>query len=73
MASAEPCKSRTTTIERCSAATSVRFVIGSDVIGAMGPDLVPVDPARVAKFEKDHGGTRESAARSTIDEKALAP
>ena len=32
----------------------VRFVIGGDVVGPMGPDLVPVDPARVSKFIQDH-------------------
>jgi len=53
-------------------AADVRFVIGSDVIGPMGPELVPVDPARVAKFEKDHGGTR-ALALADLDEKALLP
>ena len=53
-------------------ASDVRFVIGSDVVGPMGPDLVPVDAARVAKFEKDHGGTR-ALALADIDEKALQP
>ena len=36
----------------------VRFVIGGDVVGPMGPDLVPVDPARVSKFIQDHAGQR---------------
>jgi copper chaperone NosL len=53
-------------------ASDVRFVIGSDVVGPMGPDLVPVDAARVGKFEKDHGGTR-ALALTDLDEKALAP
>ncbi len=53
-------------------ADEVRFVVGSDVVGPMGPDLVPVDPARVAKFEKDHGGTR-ALALTDVDEKALLP
>ncbi|HEY1956332.1 MAG TPA: nitrous oxide reductase accessory protein NosL [Polyangiaceae bacterium] len=53
-------------------ASEVRFVIGSDVVGPMGPELVPVDEARVTKFEKDHGGTRALAAND-IDEKALQP
>lgn len=35
----------------------VRFVSGSDVLGPMGEDLVPVDPARAQKFVTDHGGT----------------
>jgi copper chaperone NosL len=34
----------------------VRFVVGSDVLGPMGPDLVPVMPGRVEKMIKDHGG-----------------
>ena len=36
----------------------VRFVVGGDVVGPMGPDLVPVDPARVSKFIQDHGAER---------------
>ena len=54
------------------AGTDVRFVTGSDVVGPMGAELVPVDAARVAKFEKDHGGTR-ALALADIDEKALRP
>ena len=53
-------------------ADAVRFVTGSDVVGPMGAELVPVDEARVAKFEKDHGGTR-ALALADIDEKALQP
>jgi copper chaperone NosL len=37
---------------------SVRFVIGSDVVGPMGPDLVPVDPSQVDKFIHDHHADR---------------
>lgn len=36
----------------------VRFVIGGDVVGPMGPDLVPVDPARATKFIQDHTADR---------------
>jgi nitrous oxide reductase accessory protein NosL len=39
-------------------AADVRFVTGSDVAGPMGPDLVPVDTARVPKFTKDHAASR---------------
>jgi copper chaperone NosL len=39
-------------------AETVQFAIGSDVLGPMGPDLVPVDPARIEKFAKDHTATR---------------
>ena len=36
----------------------VVFVTGSDVDGPMGPDLVPVSPAKSAKFMVDHAGAR---------------
>ncbi len=36
----------------------VRFVIGGDVVGPMGADLVPVDPPRASKFIQDHGADR---------------
>ena len=35
---------------------TVRFVVGSDALGPMGADLVPVRPERAEKFTKDHGG-----------------
>jgi copper chaperone NosL len=38
--------------------TEVRFVLGGDVVGPMGPDLVPVDPSRATKFIQDHGADR---------------
>jgi nitrous oxide reductase accessory protein NosL len=37
---------------------AVRFVIGGDVVGPMGADLVPVDPPRSSKFIQDHGADR---------------
>ena len=36
----------------------LRFVLGGDVVGPMGPDLVPVDPPRTSKFIQDHGAER---------------
>ena len=36
--------------------SGLRFVVGSDVLGPMGPDFVPVSPDHVTKFLKDHGG-----------------
>ncbi len=44
---------------KMKSANELHFVDGSDVIGPMGPELVPVDAARIAKFEKDHGGTEK--------------
>lgn len=38
--------------------TEVRFAVGGDVVGPMGPDFVPIDPARVTKFIQDHGADR---------------
>jgi len=39
-------------------AAELRFVVGGDVTGPMGPDLVPVDPSRATKFIQDHGAER---------------
>ena len=39
-------------------ADALRFVVGGDVLGPMGPDLVPVDPSQVTKFIQDHGADR---------------
>ena len=36
----------------------LRFALGSDVMGPMGADVVPVDPARAEKFTTDHHATR---------------
>ncbi len=45
----------------------LRFVRGSDVVGPMGPDLVPVAAATAARFARDHNGappqTAEEIAR----------
>jgi copper chaperone NosL len=38
--------------------SEMRFVLGSDVMGPMGPDLVPVDPSRANKFALDHTAAR---------------
>ncbi|MEO6420003.1 MAG: nitrous oxide reductase accessory protein NosL [Polyangiaceae bacterium] len=38
--------------------TEVDFVIGSDVAGPMGADLVPVAPSKSAKFMVDHAAAR---------------
>ena len=39
-------------------ASTVRFLVGGDVTGPMGPDLVPVDPAHATKFIQDHAAER---------------
>lgn len=42
-------------------ARELRFVVGGDVVGPMGPDFVPVEPARVTKFIQDHGAEKAFA------------
>ena len=39
-------------------AADLRFALGGDVVGPMGADLVPVDPAHVTKFLSDHHAAR---------------
>ena len=41
--------------------SDVLFVASSDVLGPMGPDLVPVDRARAQQFAREHTGTRPLA------------
>lgn len=36
----------------------VRFIVGGDVVGPMGPDIVPVDPRHSSKFIQDHAADR---------------
>ncbi len=46
----------------------LKFVLGGDVLGPMGPDLVPVDLARAGKFVQDHGADRALALEEiTLD------
>jgi hypothetical protein len=37
---------------------NVRFAIGSDVVGPMGADLVPLLPAHADKFAHDHSAAK---------------
>ncbi len=46
----------------------LRFALGSDVLGPMGPDVVPLDPSRAPKFTADHAATRIA----TLDELTAA-
>ena len=41
--------------------SDVRFIVGSDVLGPMGADLVPVDRAHADKFAEDHQAARPLA------------
>jgi copper chaperone NosL len=44
---------------------ATRFVVGSDVLGPMGADLVPVDLARVDHYLQNHGGRALAASEIT--------
>jgi copper chaperone NosL len=46
---------------------SLVFAVGSDVLGPMGPDLVPVEPEHAASFARDH------RARSMVRASEVSP
>lgn len=50
-------------------AANVTYVVGSDLIGPMGKDFVPVDAANVDRFVREHGGRR--IAYASIDAAAV--
>jgi hypothetical protein len=50
------------------AGAELKFVLGSDVLGPMGPDLVPVDLARAGKFIQDHAADRAVTAAEVTTE-----
>lgn len=50
-------------------AGSVVYVAGSDVVGPMGRDLVPVERSSAARFVSDHGG--RIVERGAIDASVL--
>lgn len=39
-------------------ASKVVFALGSDVLGPMGADFVPVEPEHASKFDNDHAAKR---------------
>jgi hypothetical protein len=50
----------------------LRFAFGSDVLGPMGAEVVPVDPSRAEKFARDHSATKV-APLSEVTAALLAP
>ncbi len=46
--------------------SELRFVEHSDVLGPMGPDLIPVDPSKITQFVTTHGGGRISSFDETL-------
>ncbi len=51
-------------------ADRIRFVAGSDVIGPMGPELVPVGLDNAARFARDHNGAPPKTAEEALQEAA---
>jgi hypothetical protein len=51
-------------------AAEVRFVAGSDVVGPMGPDLVPVATDNASRFARDHNGASPKTAEQIVEEGA---
>jgi copper chaperone NosL len=51
-------------------ADRIRFVAGSDVIGPMGPELVPVGLDNAVRFARDHNGAPPKTAEEALQEAA---
>ncbi len=47
-------------------AEGLRFVAGSDVLGPMGPDLVPVAAGQASRFARDHNGAPPQSAEDAL-------
>ncbi len=52
------------------APSALRFVSGSDVLGPMGQDVIPVSAAHEAKFMKDHKG-KHAYGEAELTDKVL--
>ena len=51
-------------------AESLRFVRGSDVVGPMGPDLVPVATENAGRFARDHNGAPPVSVEQLLEGEA---
>ncbi len=54
--------------QQIESADELRFVAGSDVVGPMGPELVPVATATAAQFARDHNGAPPKSAADVLRE-----
>ena len=52
--------------QELKAVEELRFVTGSDVVGPMGPDLVPVAAGTAARFARDHNGAPPRTADEIV-------
>jgi hypothetical protein len=48
-------------------ADALRFVEGSDVVGPMGPDLVPVATENSGRFARDHNGAPPRSVEQILE------
>jgi hypothetical protein len=51
-------------------AEGLRFVEGSDVVGPMGPELVPVSTENAGKFARDHNGAPPKSVEQLLEGEA---
>jgi copper chaperone NosL len=51
-------------------ADGLRFVAGSDVLGPMGPDLVPVAADNAGRFARDHNGAPPKSIEQILEREA---
>jgi hypothetical protein len=51
-------------------ADGLRFVEGSDVVGPMGPDLVPVATESAGRFARDHNGAPPRSIEQLLEGEA---
>jgi hypothetical protein len=56
--------------QELKAADGLRFVEGSDVVGPMGPDWVPVAAQFASRFARDHNGAPPRSAKQLVEEGA---
>jgi hypothetical protein len=51
-------------------ADALRFVEGSDVVGPMGPELVPVATENAGRFTRDHNGAPPKSIEQLLEGEA---
>jgi copper chaperone NosL len=57
--------------QQIRSADELKFVAGSDIVGPMGPDLVPVESgAKALQFARDHNGAPPKGAADILREES---
>jgi hypothetical protein len=65
-AHAGPARFREYYSQQMKPADELRFVRNSDVVGPMGPDLVPVSAETARRFARDHNGAPPQSAEEIL-------